>query len=168
MYPRNIDNYGSAKVDSAPVANPETELPAAAHNRTIEDLAQLTRTGARVFFSFATTTTAAPVAVSAIDCATVWGDGVGSSPAIQKTATGTYVATFQTTYQDGLAGTIADAESETETVNFRFRAGGGVRGSTRGDIQLDLASNVVTVYVFNAAGALSDLGGSITVDVGVR
>lgn len=167
MYSRNVTTYG-VFVDSQPTANPLAEFSASSQNRMNEDLAQLTRTGPRALFSFQTTSTAAPVSVSAVDVVTVWGEGSGSAPLIQKTATGTYVATFQASYQDGLAGTIADAESETETVNFRFRAGGGVRGSTKGDMQISLASNVVTIYVFNASGSLSDLGGGATVDVAVR
>lgn len=133
-------------------------------NRIAEDLAQTTRTVARACFCFATTATAAPTVVPTIDNATVWGEGGGTSPAIAKTATGTYEAVFASEFEDGLAGTIADAESETEQVNFRF-PWGNVRGSVFGHAQVTPSNNTLIIHVFDAAGALSDLSGGKTVDV---
>jgi hypothetical protein len=168
MLSRDLNNYSAPWIDEPQgVTNPELEQPAASANRMAEDLAQTTRAVPRAHFNFLTTATAAPIVVAFVDSANVWGEGSGSAPVIAKTATGTYEAVFATSFEDGLAGTIADAESETEDVNFRF-GGASVRGSTRGDAQVDLNSNNITIYVFDAAGVLSDLGGGRRVDVWAR
>lgn len=168
MQSRDLNNYGGPKKDAPPgVVNPDLEQSATDHNRLIEDSAQATRSVSRAWFCFDTTATAGPIVVPTVDSANVWGEGSGTAPVVAKTATGTYEAIFATSFPDGLAGTIADAESETENVNFRF-GGGQVRGSVKGDAQITPSNNTLTIHVFNAAGALSDLGGGVRVDVWAR
>src|SRR5690348_13027135 len=101
MYSRNLGSYSAPWIDAQSIGNPQNEQPAASANRMSEDLAQLTRTGPRAIVSFDTVTTAGPVAVDVADAASVWGEDAGVRPAIEKTATGTYVITWATSYQDG-------------------------------------------------------------------
>lgn len=164
MLPKTIQSYGGPFVDAAPVGNPETEQSAGYGNRSFEDLAQATRTVPRAWTAFATSAGAAgPIALS--DATSVWGED--NDPAVAKTATGTYTVTYATEYEDALVGTDSDSVSETELVSFRF-GWGAARGSTFGHVQIDPADNVVTIYVFDATGALSDLGGGVRIDAFLR
>lgn len=164
MLPKNIASFGGPFLSSAPVANPSTEQSADYANRVFEDVAQMTRTAPRAWAAFSTSSGGAG-AISSTDAITVWSED--DTPTVAKTATGTYTLTYPTTYEDALVGTESDAIAETEVVYFRF-GWGSARGSTFGHVQVDPVDNVVTVYVFDASGALSDLGGSVRVDVFLR
>lgn len=166
MLPKTIQSYGGEYHDSAPVGNPQTEQSADYGNRALEDQAQATRTVPRAWFSFATSSGGAG-AIDLVDATSVWGDSGSADPVLAKAATGTYTATYATEYEDALVGTTSDAIAETEQVFFRF-GWGGARGSTFGHAQVDPVDNVVTVYVFDATGALSDLGGDKRIDVFLR
>lgn len=164
MLAKTISEYSGPWVDAESIANPETEQPASSMNRIAEDTAQMTRTVWRVHVKFATSA-GANGAQAVVDSTSVWGEGVSFAPAIAKTATGTYTITYATEYDDALVGTTGnEAVEETEQVAFRFH-GWNVQGSTFGHLQVSSVDNVITVYVFDAAGALSDLGGSVTVSV---
>jgi hypothetical protein len=164
MLSATIQTYGGPFADESAVGNPTTEQSAALGNRTFEDLAQATHTSAKARLKFATSATAGPIPITVnADSTTQWGSGSFYFPTIQKTTTGTYVATYATEYDDALV-LAGLPEGITETVNFKH-GHPSVHGSTYGRAQISLASNVVTVYVFNAAGSLSDLGGTVTVDV---
>lgn len=159
MTPATIDTYGGEKIDAESVENPQSELGAEHYSRLAEDAAQLTRTAFRAIVSFATIAAAAPQTGAVSYAWTVWGSGASYHPAVAKTNTGTYTLTFASTYTDGL--------DETETVSFG-PALGSVAGSTKGDAQCSTATNVVTCYTFNAAGALNDLGGGVVVTAWIR
>lgn len=168
MLSKTIESYGGSFVDAQAVGNPTTEQSAPYYNRHAEDCAQMSRTSTKVMVSFATTTTAGPVAVTVIDASSQWGEGVSYKPTIEKTATGTYVITYATEYDDALVGTTGnEAVEETEQVAFRF-GWGSCMGSTFGHVQPSFADNVITAYVFDATGALSDLGGGVTAEVFAR
>jgi hypothetical protein len=127
----------------------------------------MTRVTDRVRVKFATSAAAAPVSITPhTDGRTVWGSGASFDPTISKTATGTYLISYGTSYDDSLVGTTSNAVSETETVNLTF-SHGCVKGSTFGTVQTDELNNTITVYVFNGANppVLSDLGGGVTVEV---
>jgi hypothetical protein len=49
--------------------------------------------------------------------------------------------------------------SETEAVNFTF-AGGQCEGATFGHVKVSPLNNTLTIYVFDAAGAATDLAGA--------
>jgi hypothetical protein len=166
MLPKTIESYGGPYISAEPVSDPQTEQSAEYGNRSFEDLAQCTRTVPRAFVSFNTSSGGAG-AISVLDAISVYGDSGTATPDIEKTATGTYTVTYATEYEDALVGTESDSVSETEIVSFRF-GWGSARGSTFGHAQIDPADNVVTVYVFDAAGALSDLGGGKRIDVFLR
>jgi hypothetical protein len=165
---KESSSYGAPFLDDAPVANPTTEQSAALYNRHAEDSAQMTRTATGIKVKFETTTTAGPISVSVVDSTSVWGEGIAFQPTISKTATGTYVITYATEYDDALVGTEGnEGVAETEQVSFRF-GHGGCLGSTFGHVQPSFSNNVITTYVFDAAGALSDLGGGVVCQVFAR
>jgi hypothetical protein len=166
MLPKTIESYGAPWNDAEAATNPETEQAAAQANRMAEDLAQCTRTVPRAWIAFATTVDP-PGPITLTDATSVWGDSIATSPTIAKTATGTYTATYATSYDDALVGTDSDEVSETEQVNFRFGWGSG-SGGTFAHVQVSIASNVVTIYVFDDAAALSDLGGGVSLNVFLR
>jgi hypothetical protein len=161
MLAKDIDSYGGVFIDEIAVGNPATEMAASIDNRLHEDVAQLTRTKNSVLLKFTTTLTAAVVAVTPhADGRTVWGSGASFDPtSLNKTATGVYLATYPTTFDDALVGTTSDSVSETETVNFTF-AGGQCEGATFGHVQVSPLNNTLTIYVFDAAGAPTDLAGA--------
>lgn len=163
MLPKDIQSLGGPFIDAEPVENPQTEQSADLGNRMLEDVAQMTRTSEKAFLKFATQTGNGSITPHA-DSRTQWGSSSAYFPTLSHTATGTYLATYDTEYDDGLVGGVSDAVAETETVSF-IGGGGDVHGSTFGHVQVSLADNVVTIYVFDAAGALTDLGGGVTVEV---
>lgn len=166
MLPKTIESFGGPWKDAEAATNPETEQAASQANRMAEDLAQATRTVPRAWIKFATSS-GGPANVALIDATSVWGDGASTDPVIAKTATGTYTATYAVSYDDALVGTDSDEVSETELVNFRFGWGSGC-GLTFAHVQVDTASNVVTIYVFDDASTLSDLGGGVPLNVFLR
>ncbi len=166
MYPKAIDSYGGEFRNAEPVSDPTTEQSAEQANRAYEDLAQCTRTVPRAFFSFQTSSGGAG-AISIVDAISVYGDAGAALPTAVKNSTGTYTITYAVEYEDALVGTESDSVSETEQVAFRF-GWGSARGAVFGHAQVDPTNNEVTVYVFDAAGALSDLGGGKRIDVFLR
>jgi hypothetical protein len=164
MLSKGIDSYGAPYVNAASVGDPTTEQSAEYANRVFEDVAQMTRTAVRAWAAFETSSGGAG-ALSSVDAISVWSED--ASPTFAKSATGTYTITYETEYEDALVGTESDSVAETEQVSFRF-GWGSARGSTFGHVQVAIADNVVTVYVFDAAGALSDLSGSKRIDVFLR
>jgi hypothetical protein len=135
-------------------------LSAALDNRRKEDVAQMTRVTGRVRVKFTTSAAAAPVSITPhTDGRTVWGSGASFDPTISKTATGVYLITFATTYDDALVGTTSNSVAETETVNFTF-CSWNLEGSVFGHVQVTPLNNTLTVRVFDAAGALTDLAGA--------
>ncbi len=159
------DSYGGIYFDAVAVGDPSTELAAAIDMRIHEDVAQMTRTCKRVYLKFTTTLTAATVAVTPhADGRTVWGSGASFDPTtLNKTATGVYLATYATEYEDALVGTTSDSVSETETVDFRF-GGGNCEGSAFGHVQVTPLNNTLTIRIFDAAGAPTDLGGVAVIE----
>jgi hypothetical protein len=169
MLAKTISLYDGPWVDAEAVSNPTTEQAASSMNRIGEDCAQMTRTSSKVMVRFATSTTGVlPASIAVVDSTSQWGEGVSYAPTIAKTATGTYTITYATSYDDGLVGTEGnEAVEETEEVSFRFVWGGAI-GSTFGHVQGNGVNNVLTAYVFDAAGVLSDLGGGVAVQIFAR
>lgn len=167
MNSKTIDNYAGPWVDASAIANPTTQQSAASANRMAEDTAQMTRTSNKVWVKFSTSSGAngsRPV----LDSTSQWGEGNAYAPAIAKTGTGTYTITYATEYDDALVGTEGnEAVEETEAVAFRFH-GWNIEGSTFGHVNVSSVDNVITCYVFDAAGTLSDLGGGVVVSIFAR
>ncbi len=158
--PRTIDSYGGKFLDTFPVEDPTIEQSADYVNRVDEDLAQITRTGTKIIVRFPTTLTAGPVAVTPSSGASHMGLGMAELPTIAKSATGLYDITYPTTWTDGL--------SLPENIAFRFSHGTTVSLSAFGKVQTTEAGNVIHVAIFDAAAALTDLGGGVTIQVEAR
>lgn len=154
--PRTIENYGAPAdgfVDAFPVEDPTCEQSAAYANRELEDQAQLTRTPDKAIVRFSTTTSVGAVAVT--NGRSHYGTGPTQHPTIARVSAGRYTITYATSYLDALG--------TSETVTF-YTAKGHVESlSTAGNVQGTVASNVINVAVFDMAGVLSDLGGSIPI-----
>lgn len=166
MLAKDIDSYGGVFIDAEAVGDPTSEIAARIDNRIHEDVAQMTHVTKRVLLKFTTTLTAATVSVTpSADGRSVWGDGASFDPVtFEKTGTGVYVATYDTEYDDALVGTTSDSVSETETVDFTF-AGWNIEGSSPAVCLVTPSSNVLTIRIFDMAGAPTDLGGTAVVHV---
>lgn len=158
--PRTIDSYGGPFVDAFPVEDPTIEQSATFGNRLHEDVAQITCTTTKAVVRFPTTATAGPIAVTPSSGASHIGLGMAELPTIAKSATGLYNITYPTSWTDALG--------EAENIAFRFSSGRAVSLSAFGVVQSTEATNVIHVAVFDAAGALSDLGGGVTIQVEAR
>lgn len=161
MLAKTLDSYGAPYADRRAVADPSVELAARLYNRQAEDTVQMTRMTKRVYLKFTPTGAAATVAVTPnADGRTVWGSGASFDPtSLNKTATGVYLATYPTTFDDGLVGTTSDSVSETETVNFTF-AGGNIEGTSPAVCLVTPLNNTLTIRIFDMAGVATDLAGA--------
>ncbi len=172
MLPATLSDYGAPYQDVRPVRDPTTQAAAEKYNRMAEDVAQATRPIQRAAVSFLTTATAAPTTVAAgnVTCFTVWGSGSAQKPVVTKTATGAYTLTWTATFDDGLVG-VENMEdvAETESVVFTMPVGApNVRSAGARANILTIASNVVTVEVYDNTGALSDISGGVAIDLALR
>ncbi len=172
MLPATLSDYGAPYQDVRPVRDPTTQAAAEKYNRMAEDVAQATRPIQRAAVSFLTTATAAPTTVAAgnVTCFTVWGSGSAQKPVVTKTATGAYTLTWTATFDDGLVG-VENREdvAETESVVFTMPVGApNVRSAGARANILTIASNVVTVEVYDNTGALSDISGGVAIDLALR
>jgi len=166
MQPRTIANYGGPFQNERLPEDPETEVDALYFDRALEDVAQLTNAAGFGWYKFTTTTTSAPTTLAAntVSVACFFGNGTAQKPTVAKTATGVYTLTFPSEFDDALVGVenMASVE-ETQSVVFTFASQPNVFG-TNGYARVDsLASNVVTVKVYNTSDALSDLSGGVEI-----
>lgn len=171
MLSKDISTYSGPWQDKEAVSNPTTDQGASSMNRIAEDAAQMTRTSTKIMVKFLTSATVAPVSIAVSDSCSQWGEGASYAPTILKTATGTYTITYATEYADALVGATGnEAVEETEQVAFRFIWGDAflTSGPTMGSVRCSSVDNVITAYVFNVAGALSDLTGGAVVQVFAR
>lgn len=172
MLPATLSDYGAPFQNVRPVRDPTTQLDAVKYDRMAEDVAQGTRTAPRAEVSFLTTATAAPTTVAAgnVTCFTVWGSGSAQKPVVTKTATGAYTLTWTATFDDGLVGVEnMETVAVTESVVFTMPIGApNVRSAGARANILTIASNVVTVEVYDNTDALSDLSGGVAIDLALR
>jgi len=153
--PATIDTYGGVFTDERPVKNPTTQQSAAFATRQMENNAQMTRTTIKASVVFPTVAAAAPQTPVATAGRSHMGTGGAQLPTISKTATGRYTVTYPVSWTDGL--------SESENIGF-LQAGGTVQHlTTFGTVQCTVAANVISVAIFDAAGAATDLGGAVSV-----
>lgn len=143
-------NYGVAPVD------PTTDDDASAINQMKATVAMNSRTSPRVevaFLGHATTPT--------IDTwEAVWKAGTGTAPIPAHSATGIYTLTLPTSVNDELG--------VAHTLNLT-RAWGQAEGSTAYQVQCKVTSpNVITAWVFNAAGAAANDAAGVTLVVWAR
>lgn len=152
--PRTIGDYGGIFADQVSVFDTTVQQSSIYDNRLHEDAAQMTRTALKARVRWTCSTTSGPIAVSSavIFGASQMGVGSAQKPTISKTTTGVYVITYPTQWTDGLG--------SVEPILFDDGIA-TIRGATDGRARIvSVASNVVTVNVYDASGALSDLGGT--------
>lgn len=158
MLPKVLASFGGPHVDTKPQSDPTGQVPAALYDRLCEDVAQLTRPGARAIVWFDTLSGGAlPYTYPAanVNHKSQWGTGAAQKPTVVKTAQGRYTITYAATFTDPL-GII-------ETVNF-----------VTGDVQcysadpldqlqdsrpLTISGNIATI-VTKATEAAADVGNS--------
>lgn len=150
-----FDTYGVRKSNYAPVEDPSTDEDADDRNEYVNDVASMTHTALRAWYAFVGHGTTPTDATSNVHDA-VWGNDVSVKPTPAHSATGVYTITWPTSINDEL-----DVDY---SVNLRH-AWANVEGSTLYFVQCTVtAPNVVTVRVFNAAGAADDAVG-VTISV---
>jgi len=142
----NITNYGAPKrnYEIAPV-DPETDLDAIEYNRLACDVAMSSRMVDRVEVTF---TAGATPTVTSFEA--VWKKTTTTVPSIVKTGTGTFTLTVPLSVQDELQG--------SHTVNLKSALGSATGPQAR-HVQAAATGNVITVYVFDMAGASVDATG---------
>lgn len=150
----STDDYGMPDggfVDfEIPVVDPTTDQSAAGANACMNDTAMMTHTATRAWARFAAGTSPTLAAVNGHDAQ--WGSASGVAPVIAHSTTGVYTATWPTTVNDQLGA--------THSVNLRFAKRPNIEGSTLYFAQATMTSpNVMTIYVFNSAGAANDATG---------
>ncbi len=156
----SIDTLGGTKENHKPVENAATDLDAPKYNVAIADVAMMTHTIARAAYRFKGHATTPVDAAAGFVHDAVWGSGSGVKPTPAHTGTGVYTVTWAATQYDDLG--------EPHATNFRYakawvEASGGVLYHASAYVT---AANVVTVRVFDDAGAASDAAGlNIVVEV---
>lgn len=156
MIRADMDRYGGIKTDRKPVFDPTTEMSAADDMRRSCDLAQLTRTGAKVWIRFETRGTNGTLTISARS--TVWGDTNTYDPTTAtRTAAGIYTLTWPASFNDEL--------SEAETVSFVAGRANIADSGDFGFSNVVVSGNSATVYLANTAGAASDLTAGTLIDL---
>lgn len=137
------------------VVDSTTDLSSAQFNAISATVAGASRMVPRcevVFTGHATT----PVFVA---FESVWKAGSPASPAIARTATGVFTATFASTVVDELGG--------VHSVNFR-RAWAQVEGATCYTANATVSANVITVNVFLTSTGVADNAAAATIVVWAR
>jgi len=141
-------NYGTGPVD------PTTDLDANLFNKLAATAAMASRMVDRCEVAFVYSGSAATV--SSFEA--VWKGNSTTTPTITRTATGTFTITWPSSVQDELLA------SHALNLSSAF---GWAQGATNYHLQASCAGNVITLYVFNTSGTLTDPTG-ITLRVRAR
>ena len=155
----DVDDYtatfGGSKQNYAPVEDITTDEDAATRNQYVADVAMMTATCTRSWVEFLAAATTGGMSVTAHQA--VWGNAIGVIPTLSRTSAGIYVITWPAT--------VTDALGNSHTVNFRA-AQAQVRDTAAGwdALCIPTAANIITVYVRNPAGTLTDATG-LNIDV---
>jgi hypothetical protein len=149
----SIQTLGGVLRNSYPVADPTTDLDADRDNVNRCDTAMMTRMGERCWCAITLAATTGALVVVAKEAQ--WGLNTPAAPTPVRTATGSFTITWPTSVLDELGNAHALA--------LRW-ATGHARGSARYSVQASTVGNVITFYVFDSSGALSDAAG-VTIDV---
>jgi len=151
----DLDTYGGVKENVRPIVDRTTEMDADDENQRSIDVAMMTQTSIRAVASFVGTASSPPTApTSGYVHVAQWGSALLVKPTFARTATGVFTITWPTTVTDEL-GTV-------HTLNFQYALQPSVSGTTAFIATATLtAANVLTVRVFDAAGAASDAVGAV-------
>ena len=154
--PTDIDTYGGEFSNADATVDPSTDLDAAYWNLLAMHVGQMSHSTAKVILQFPTISSVANTTPSATR--THWGSGASYYPTtVARTATGAYTITYPSTFTNQLG--------DAETVSF-WHAEAVVSSSTvYGHCQCTATGAVVTLKVFDAAGAAVDITNGTTITV---
>lgn len=149
-----VDTYGGELVDYAPVEDPTTDQSGEGLNALKSTSASLTHTAARAWarfqggdgFIFVPDFTA----TNSHDAN--WGNDLGVRPVLARTGTGVYTLTWPSTVTDELG--------EAHAVNFRWAKASFENQAAVVNAECT-AVNVVTIRVWDMAGAAADYNGKV-------
>ena len=162
----DLNTYGGAIADYSPVVDPTTDEGAIFRNFYAQNVAGMTHTLGRVFFSFVTANGANPTdpGVGHIHDA-VWGAAPGYKPAIVRFGEGVWDATLPATVQHSLLFTqpAAVGGGRTHTVNVRraFAQVENVDGVLAHATAERTGANTVRIRTFLANGTADDIPGKV-------
>ncbi len=146
----DLDTLGGVKTNAHPVEDPTTDLDADQDNIQRCDVAMMTHTAIRAWARFTSAATTGAMILVAHDAQ--WGNAALVAPALARTSDGLFTLTYPASVDDELA--------EAHTTNFRGAWGVSRGGATLYFIHVHPTSaNVLTVRIFNAAGALNNAVG---------
>jgi hypothetical protein len=146
---------GAGYVDYSPVLDPTVDMPAAAGNQALSDVAMLTRTAVRAWARFTPAGTGTPVLVSNW---ALWGTGSGAQPAVARSGVGIYTLTWPATVTDDLTVSSAAGYLGPQTLAL-LAAEGQTEGATFFSVQASASANVATLWIFGTGNTLADPNG---------
>jgi hypothetical protein len=163
----DLSALGGALNDASPVVDPTTDMPAAAGNVAMADIAAATHTATRAWTRF----TLSPGAVASATPVLVshdsnWGSSPGVAPTFTRTSAGLYTVTWPATVVDQIPNGAPGFVS-SHTLNIRS-AWAGVQTGTVAFVTLaqPTSANIVTLRVFNpTTGAAADPAAATDVTV---
>ena len=166
--PRTLASYGSPKKNGRPVSNSQTDITQNDWNRLVADVTALCGTPAKLRAQFQTTSTNG--AVTPTWFAAQWGVDSASAPAIARTGTGIYTVATPAAWAspgtwvyclDPLG--IMQTSEQVIWVDSDAGVDGAIAATSAGYCRTSRNGYTITVYVYNASNALSDLGGGIPI-----
>lgn len=142
----DITTFGGPFVNLAPVVDPTTDVDANYFNRMLAQLASLSHTAPRAWVKV----TIAAGVPTVTDHDAVWGGTVGVIPAVTKTANGTFVVTWASSYND------LQPTPESHGVSFRCANLNAMDNSTAFSVAPTIAGSAVTCKFYNSSSTLTD------------
>lgn len=155
-----VTDYGVPKANAYGIADPSTEFDAEEYNKLALHASQMSHTTAKVILHFPTISSLATTTPSATQ--THWGNATGSSStlyptSVTRTATGAYTIVYPSTLQN--------ERGVAETVSFVWANGAVSSATVYGHVQCAVSGATITLTVFDAAGAATDITNGTTITV---
>lgn len=149
--PTLADDLGGVLENYAPVEDPVTDLDAGFDNSSRCNIAMMSHTAPRSWARITLAATTGALVLVAHDA--MWGNALAVAPALARTSAGIFTLTYPATVDDELG--------DEHTVNFRDAWAN--HRLTSAALFLNVvrtSANVLTLYVRDAAGALTDSVGT--------
>lgn len=155
-----VTDYGAQKANEYAVKDPRTQFDAAEYNKIALHLSQVTHTAPKVILHFPTISTLTTTTPSATQ--TQWGNGSGGSYAyyptsVTRTGTGAYTIVYPSSF--------TNEYSASETVSFLWAKGAVSSTTVYGHVQCAVSGATITLTVFDATGAATDITNGTTLTV---
>ncbi len=143
-----LSTYGGPMVNYAPVEDPTTDRDAAAANEAYASTAAMTRTACRCMTSMTSAATTGALFLNNYEA--VWKATTATAPVMVRTGTGVITYTWPSSVQDELL--------VSHSPNLLY-GHASARGAVAYHTNVTVATNVVTLYIFDMAGTASDAVG---------